>query len=93
MAETVGQAVFLKYCVLCHGESGKGDGRMARLLENPTPADLTLSILSPQEIRQIIVLGGGGVGRSVSMPSWKGVVTDQELEYLVQFVVSLRESP
>ncbi|MFD1341421.1 c-type cytochrome [Litorisediminicola beolgyonensis] len=36
-----GRALFLQYCAVCHGESAKGDGRMARSMAKP-PKDLTL---------------------------------------------------
>lgn len=35
-----GQALYREYCAVCHGESGKGDGPMARALKTQ-PADLT----------------------------------------------------
>ena len=88
-----GQAVFMTYCILCHGESGEGDGRMARLVEDPPPANLTVSTLSPLEVKRIITRGGEAIGRSASMPAWKDVIAEQELDNLVQFVMSLRERP
>lgn len=36
----LGQPVFERYCVSCHGESARGDGPVARAL-HPPPADLT----------------------------------------------------
>jgi mono/diheme cytochrome c family protein len=35
-----GRALYLQYCVACHGRSGKGDGPAAAAFEEP-PADLT----------------------------------------------------
>src|SRR5215471_17509700 len=35
-----GQALFREYCAACHGETGKGNGPMARVLK-VQPADLT----------------------------------------------------
>jgi mono/diheme cytochrome c family protein len=35
-----GQALYREYCAVCHGERGKGDGPMARVLKSP-PADLS----------------------------------------------------
>jgi mono/diheme cytochrome c family protein len=39
-AENLGQKEFLRSCASCHGESGKGDGPVAKSLVKP-PADLT----------------------------------------------------
>jgi mono/diheme cytochrome c family protein len=35
-----GRNSYLNYCASCHGESGRGDGRVAKYL-TPKPADLT----------------------------------------------------
>lgn len=35
-----GKELYEKYCQMCHGEKGKGDGAMAAMLKEP-PADLT----------------------------------------------------
>lgn len=36
-----GKAVYERYCAVCHGVDGKGQGPMAEVLK-PTPTDLTL---------------------------------------------------
>ncbi len=38
--DDAGKSLFLHYCSSCHGESGKGDGTLAGILELK-PADLT----------------------------------------------------
>ncbi|WP_425041152.1 c-type cytochrome [Primorskyibacter sp. S187A] len=38
---TEGQALYREYCAACHGETGAGDGPLARGL-NPAPRNLTL---------------------------------------------------
>ena len=66
----LGQQIFSTRCVLCHGQFGDGDGRMARLLKTPPPADLTASRLPDTYLKDIIVKGGEAVGRSKHMPPW-----------------------
>lgn len=39
--QQLGKQEFEYHCVVCHGESGKGDGEMAKVLVRP-PADLTM---------------------------------------------------
>lgn len=85
-----GKKVFIRYCILCHGQTGKGDGRMAKLLKNPGPANLTRSTLSMDEMKNIILEGGGGVGKSENMPSWKDVLSDQDFNALIPYVMNLR---
>jgi len=38
--EAEGRGLYLDYCASCHGQSGRGDGRVAKYL-TPKPADLT----------------------------------------------------
>ena len=45
--ENVGRALFLKHCKLCHGQYGKGDGKMAENL-NRDIADFTKSTIQAQ---------------------------------------------
>ncbi|MFK8013999.1 MAG: cytochrome c [Gammaproteobacteria bacterium] len=85
-----GPGVFLHYCALCHGDEGRGDGRMARLITSPSPADLTRSTLSRDGLRQIIGKGGEAVGRSAKMPSWEQQLTTTELSAVVAYVYSLK---
>ena len=81
---------FVQTCALCHGADGTGNGPMAAQL-NPKPRNYTdanwqLSI-SDDEIKQIIVLGGQGVGKSVSMPPNPGLKNDPAtLDGLVKII-------
>jgi mono/diheme cytochrome c family protein len=84
-AATRGRAVFESHCVTCHGASGKGDGRVARLY-NPKPSDLTASTQSDSYKSNIIRKGGASVGRSVIMPAWGGELSDAEIGDLVAYL-------
>jgi len=88
--EEDGPDVFAHYCVLCHGDKGRGDGRMARLITSPPPADLTRSMLSRDGLMEIIGKGGEAVGRSAQMPSWEQQLTTAELSAVVAYVYSLK---
>lgn len=63
--------VFADRCASCHGAEGKGDGVASAAL-NPKPRNYTdqewQKATSDQELRDIIVKGGGGVGKSPMMP-------------------------
>jgi hypothetical protein len=60
-------------CVPCHGATGKGDGPAVKKLTNK-PGDLTnpefQKSLSDDDIYNIILYGGPGVGKSIDMPSY-----------------------
>jgi len=90
-----GRRLFTSYCLLCHGPTGKGDGPLAvtRKLE---PADLTVTVRSRSDtiLRKIIADEGRPTitGRdrhdiiSASMPSWKDVFTDEQLDALIAYL-------
>ena len=83
-----GAAVFSKYCTLCHGASGVGDGRAASLQKVP-PANLTISARGRSYKIQIVREGGAAMGRSSSMPAWREVLTDAEITDVVEYVQTL----
>jgi mono/diheme cytochrome c family protein len=66
------QKVFEQRCVLCHGQSGKGDGVASANL-NPKPRDYTNTAwqasVTDDYLRKIIVGGGDSVGKSMMMPA------------------------
>jgi high-affinity iron transporter len=84
-----GAAVFSKYCALCHGSGGAGDGRAASVQKVP-PADLTASQRSLGYKLQIVREGGAELGRSSSMPAWRDVLSDAEIADVVEYVETLQ---
>ena len=83
-----GAAVFSKYCALCHGAGGVGDGRAASLQKVP-PANLTISTRGRSYKMQVVREGGAALGRSSSMPAWRDVLTDAEITDVVEYVQTL----
>lgn len=86
-----GGEIFAERCVLCHGPYGEGDGRMAKLLKTPPPADLTASRLPENHMEEIIRKGGEGVGRSKHMPPWGDQLSDQEIRSVILHLLSIRD--
>ncbi|TLY32903.1 MAG: c-type cytochrome, partial [Ignavibacteria bacterium] len=68
-----GKFLFMKYCAVCHGDDGKGDGFNAFNLD-PKPRNFTDTTLmkgmSDERIEQTIRGGGRSVNKSHLMPSW-----------------------
>ena len=85
-----GKAIFKSRCTLCHGAEGKGDGKMARIIKDPPPFNLTLSRVPDDYLRQIIQKGGEAMGRSSRMPPWENELTSAQLDSVVSYVKSLR---
>ena len=83
-----GAALFAKYCSLCHGAGGEGDGRAASVQKVP-PANLTVSTRPRSYKMQIVRRGGAALGRSSSMPAWGEVLTDAEIADVVAYVQTL----
>lgn len=83
-----GAELFSKYCSLCHGTGGAGDGRAASV-QKVRPANLTVSTRARSYKIQIVRDGGAAMGRSSSMPAWRDVLTDAEIAAVVDYVQTL----
>ncbi|MFQ5799736.1 MAG: c-type cytochrome [Bacteroidota bacterium] len=84
-----GRYLYMKYCAVCHGEQGEGDGFNSFNLD-PKPRDFTdadyMNALSDARLAETISQGGRGVSRSVLMPSWGGRLSKEEIEFLVSYL-------
>ncbi len=72
--ERKGKLPYDKYCSVCYGTQGNGDGFNACNID-PRPKDLTeaeyLATLSNYWLSEVVSQGGRGVKRSVLMPSYE----------------------
>ena len=85
-----GGNIFQVRCARCHGSTGRGDGKMRSLVNNPPPADLTLSSLSAIDVTAIVGGGGQALDRSKQMPPWGQELSPSELRSVVNYVLTLR---
>lgn len=80
----VGMQLYQKYCQVCHGEAGEGDGIMTNLM-GITPMDHTnpneTDRLDNDELMRRILDGKGRY-----MPAWRGILSQSEVEALVSYI-------
>ncbi|MFQ5706367.1 MAG: c-type cytochrome [bacterium] len=88
-AERKGKRLYDKYCAICHGSKGEGDGFNAYNL-NPRPKDFTqegyFSGITDAWLFEVISQGGRGVKRSILMPSYENTLSRQQIEDIVAYV-------
>jgi mono/diheme cytochrome c family protein len=89
-----GKILYTKYCAVCHGDHGKGDGFNAFNLD-PKPRDFTdvraMAGMDEATLLATIREGGKGVSKSPLMPAWGGRMSKTEIEYVIAYVEALRQ--
>lgn len=79
-AVTAGKQAFDSNCAPCHGQDAKGDGAAgASLTPKPANLQLTAKETSAQYIHWVDTVGGSTAGLSSGMPSFKDVVSDNDI--------------
>jgi cytochrome c oxidase cbb3-type subunit 3 len=80
------------YCTQCHGSQGNGKGINIRDM-SVQPRDHTdakaMSARSDQDLIKVIKEGGASINKSVLMPPWGDVFSDEEVNDLVQYLRTL----
>lgn len=87
-----GKAIYGERCAFCHGQEGDGNGPVAKFL-NPRPRDFTsgqfkFRTTASGEIplrEDVIAIVKAGV-RSTAMPSWEDILSQEEIEAVVDYV-------
>ncbi|GMR14253.1 MAG: hypothetical protein BMS9Abin29_2497 [Gemmatimonadota bacterium] len=83
-----GSATYASRCLLCHGETGKGDGEVGVTLKDIRPADFTIDTLLAQENWPGLFekIKGGGQGPHTAMPHFGTLFSESELWDLVAYI-------
>jgi cytochrome c oxidase cbb3-type subunit 3 len=80
------------YCTQCHGIQGNGKGINIRDM-SVQPRDHTdakaMSSRSDQDLAKVIKEGGIAINKSVLMPPWGDVLSDEEVDDLVRYLRKL----
>ena len=87
--ERQGKHLYEQYCLVCHGQEGKGDGFNAFNLD-PRPRDFSDSVymnaLGDKQAIETISGGGRSVNKSPLMPSYGWTLKKEELQYVASYV-------
>ena len=83
-----GRKIFETKCAQCHGKDGKGNPKMVKVLKvDAALVDLTASKLNPEETLLLVTNG------KKKMPKWKGKLTPDQIQSVVEYVGSFRTAP
>jgi len=84
--------IYKTYCWQCHGMRGNGMGVNIPDM-SVQPRDHTdskeMSTRSDEELFKAIKEGGRSIGKSLLMPAWSGVLSDDEIKGLVKYLREL----
>lgn len=87
-----GEALYKTYCSQCHGMKGNGMGVNIRDM-SVQPRDHTdatgMGARSDEILFQAVKGGGQSINKSVLMPPWDGVLSDEEIQSLVEYMREL----
>ncbi len=79
-----GHQLYQKYCQVCHGAEGDGDGIMTQLIgmmpTDHTNPNETNRFSNPELVESILK------GKGRFMPAWEGIISQQEVEALVSYI-------
>ena len=88
-----GRETYLARCVSCHGESGRGDGPIAKGLAGPPVGDLKAAQWKhgdrPDQVLAVIAQGV----RDTAMSPWKSTLSDRALHAVTAYVYHLAGRP
>lgn len=95
-----GRRLYSRYCSICHGETGGGDGFNAYNVRSTYGVDPTafsdsasFASLQPDSALRAIRDGGSAIGESPAMPPWGHTLTAGEIAELWAYIQSLHRAP
>lgn len=83
------QGLYQHYCAHCHGEDGKGGGRLWASDLPASPTDLTALGRDQEYVAALIRDGSAAQGKSNLCPPWGRTISPANVERLAQYIRSL----
>ena len=82
-AENPGKAIFASKCALCHGPDGTGKTSIGKTLKIPDFHSPDIKKLSDADLKVVVTNGKN------KMPSFKGKLTDAQIDQAISYVREL----
>ncbi len=97
-----GRKLYAMYCTVCHGMKGDGQGQLAGLLD-PKPRNHTdgkgtrpgdgMNDRTDEQLFNAITKGGQGIKKSVNMPAWSHIISEENRWDLVAYLRTIAVPP
>jgi len=84
-----GKAVYGTNCEPCHGPQGMGDGPVGKTLKPPATDFMSAASKQKSEADLLKIIEGGQP--KTSMMAWKGRLSDEQLQDVLAYVLTLRK--
>lgn len=93
-----GKEVYTMFCVNCHGEKGEGNGPVASVAKmDPKPRNHAdgkyMNERKAEDLFKIIKIGGKGVDKSVFMPAFGMILSEEEIWNLIAYLRTMANPP
>ena len=83
-----GEQLYVQNCLVCHGETGMGDGPAATGLDPaPAPIGHTTQMLADDLV--FYRISEGGMEFETSMPAWKDILTEEQRWDVIAYIRTL----
>ncbi len=82
-AENPGKAIFTTKCALCHGPDGTGKTSIGKTLKIPDFHSPDIKKLADSDLKTVVTNGKN------KMPSFKGKLTDAQIDQVISYVREL----
>ncbi|MEN8178958.1 MAG: c-type cytochrome [Pseudomonadota bacterium] len=82
----IGKDVYQRYCAVCHGSNGKGNGPLANIMKmNPADHTNTKQMDEFTNERLAELISEGGVSSRL-MPGWKEILSEDEIKAVISYI-------